>query len=353
MNPNFTVYNKGFFQGLPNGSKRNFHSSNVLKKSASLKGKEGCKIDKLSNTQLGPYLAGLIEGDGTIAVHETKSTAKKYSPAIIIVFKKADLPLANYLRDLTNCGRILIKPARGYILWQIQDLVSIFTILSIINGFMRTPKIEAMRRAIDWLNKYIIKNANSKLPSTITILSKIKNLNCKPLDTSSIDQNSWLSGFTDSDGNFSINIHKRSNRNSTRVQLYYRLEIRQNYHKTDSNGLKVSYFPIMSQIGLYFGVTLYSRARSINDKIYYSFIVNAQNSYSKSKVLDYFSKYPILSSKYLDYNDWVYVLELQNSNKITTSYLDKAILIRKNFNSTRTTFSWDHLNDCYLLKKSK
>ena len=36
---------------------------------------------------LGPYLAGLIEGDGTIAVHDTKSTAIKYRPIIIIVFK--------------------------------------------------------------------------------------------------------------------------------------------------------------------------------------------------------------------------------------------------------------------------
>lgn len=43
---------------------------------------------KFNKTQLGPYLAGLIEGDGTIAVHDIKSTSKKYSPMIIIVFKK-------------------------------------------------------------------------------------------------------------------------------------------------------------------------------------------------------------------------------------------------------------------------
>jgi hypothetical protein len=100
-------------------------------------------------SKIGPYLAGLIEGDGTFAVHNTNSTIKKYSPKIIIVFKKADLPLANYLRELTNCGRVFIKQDRGYVLWQIQDLVSVFTIITIINGFMRTPKIEAMHRTID------------------------------------------------------------------------------------------------------------------------------------------------------------------------------------------------------------
>jgi hypothetical protein len=53
----------------------------------------GNKFSSISQN-FGPYLAGLIEGDGTIATHNTESKAKKYSPSIIIVFKKADLPLA-------------------------------------------------------------------------------------------------------------------------------------------------------------------------------------------------------------------------------------------------------------------
>jgi hypothetical protein len=67
-------------------------------------------------SQLSSYLAGLVEGDGTLAVHDTNSTAKKYSPKIIIVFKKADLPLANYLQTITKCGKVYIKPSRGYVL---------------------------------------------------------------------------------------------------------------------------------------------------------------------------------------------------------------------------------------------
>lgn len=75
-------------------------------------------IDKLKkeSIQLGPYLAGLIEGDGTFAIHDKDSTVKKYNPVIIIVFKKADLPLANYLQKLTNSGRVYIKSERGYVL---------------------------------------------------------------------------------------------------------------------------------------------------------------------------------------------------------------------------------------------
>jgi hypothetical protein len=376
----------------------------------------------LLRSQIGPYLAGLIEGDGTIAIHEKNSNINKYNPKIIIVFKKADLPLANYLQNMTKCGTVLIKPERGYVLWQIQDIVSIFTIISIINGFMRTPKIEALNRAIFWLNNYInkAKSINSRvmllpsqqsqpqlwgrgrssnpsfaaglthsrdckaqlcfagvaeslsiptavsecfagvrrsspkeglLPSTKLILDKINILEIKPLDQSPIDSNAWLSGFTDADGNFSINIHKRTNKNTTRVQLFYRLEINQNYHKSvallkteqlEEN--KISFFPIMSKIGLFLGVTVYSRSRINKDKIYYSFIVMSSNKSSNSIVCDYFNKYPLLSSKYLDFKDWAYIVKLQNINKFTISYLDRVIKIRTDFNKTRTTFVWDHLH---------
>ena len=357
----------------------------------------------LLRSKFGPYLAGLIEGDGTIAIHENNSKIKKYNPKIILVFKKADLPLANYLQNITKCGTVLIKPERGYVLWQIQDIVSIFTIISIINGFMRTPKIEALNRAIVWLNNYININkakfinppsvsgvsgvsgvaceagtmdperihptlptagewSDGLLSSTKLILLKINILEIKPLDQSPIDRNAWLSGFTDADGNFSINIHKRTNKNTTRVQLYYRLEINQNYHKSvapaSPKGLpkgrscggkeqlldnKENFFPIISKIGLFLGVTVYSRSRIINDKIYYSFIVKSSNKSSNSVVCAYFNKYPLLSSKYLDFKDWAYIVKLQNINKLTMSYLDCAIKIRTDFNKTRTTFVWDHL----------
>ena len=115
--------------------------------------KSSVNLDNITNQiqnkdLLGSYLAGLIEGDGTFAIHNTNSTAKKYLPMIIIVFKTNDLPLAEYLQKLTNCGNIYNKLNRGYVLWQIQDIIGIFSIVNLINGKMRTPKIEALHRAI-------------------------------------------------------------------------------------------------------------------------------------------------------------------------------------------------------------
>ena len=358
---------------------------------------------KNENSNLGPYLAGLIEGDGTFAIHDTKSTAKKYRPMIIIVFKLADLPLAEYLQELTNSGTVYRKSERGYVLWQIQDIIGVYTIVNIINGYMRTPKIEALNRTINWLNGYISVNNNSKLPSTKLILSQIKNLEIKGLDNSPIDSNPWLSGFTDADGNFSINIHKRTNRNSIRVQLFYRLEIRQSYHRfthecsdahvmnamgdilnddtlmrgsynghvendnenvaafsynasvpagtvDNEGGGQVSFFAIMSKIANYLNTSVLSRSRTVSDKQFFSFIVMSASKSSLIKTTLYFNKFPLLSSKFLDYKSWSHILELQQNSTMTTAYLNEAIKTKTDFNKTRTTFSWNHLKNCYLTK---
>jgi hypothetical protein len=103
----------------------------------------------VKDSNINAYLAGFIEGRATFSLHDIKSTTKKYRPMIIIVFKQAELPLAQYLKNITNCGKVYIKSDRGYILWQIQDIVGVFTIVNLINGYMRTPKIEALERTIN------------------------------------------------------------------------------------------------------------------------------------------------------------------------------------------------------------
>lgn len=62
-------------------------------------------------------------------------------------------------------------------------------IINLINGKFRTPKIKYLSRAIDHLN--ITHNAN---------IDKL------PLDTSNLESNGWLSGFTDADGHFQISL---------------------------------------------------------------------------------------------------------------------------------------------------
>jgi len=99
---------------------------------------------------------------------------------------------------------------------------------------MRTPKIKALWKIIEWLNNYIIVNQHSKL-SKKKILAKIEEFSNlyknkfrypvirKGLDLSPINSNAWLAEFSDANANFSINICKRWNKSSMRVQLFYKL----------------------------------------------------------------------------------------------------------------------------------
>lgn len=286
-------------------------------------------------SKLGPYLAGLIESDGTIAVHDKNSKAKKYNPKIAVVFNLADEPLANKLLNITNAGTILKKKEAGHILWQIQKLDDVIKIINIINGYMRTPKIEALHRAINWLNEF----------SNTTI-------SCLNLDLSPIDSNAWLAGFTDGDGNFSINLTDRKKNGlitSKRIQTFFRLELRQTYHRDVSAELGGdSYFPILNKIASYLGVNLLSRTREQNDKIFYAFMVISHSAATHEKVIKYFNLFPLYSSKYLAFKDWSYVVELSKlraGKNLTFEEISEVKKIKEQFNSKRKSFDFSHLDN--------
>lgn len=294
------------------------------------------QIDDLAlRSKIGPYLAGLIESDGSIAVHNKDSNTKKYSPKILVVFNIVDEPLAIKLQCITKAGTIYKKQDAGHVLWQIQKLGDVIKIINIINGYMRTPKIEALHRAIDWLNNY--SNCN---------------INCLKLDQSPIDSNAWLAGFTDGDGNFSITLidrKKNGNITSKRIQTFFRIELRQTYHRSvsaEQGG--VSYFVILNKIACYLGVNLLSRTRERDDKIFYAFMVISHSAISHEKVINYFNKFPLFSSKYLAFKDWSYVVELSRiraGKALTTKEILEVQKIKDQFNSKRKLFDFSHLDN--------
>jgi hypothetical protein len=97
---------------------------------------------------MGSYLAGLIEGDGYIAVHDKNSKSKIYRPKIIIVFNINDRPLAEKLSTSLKVGKVISRSSAGHVLLQILAKKEVLKIINLINGHMRTPKIEALHRAI-------------------------------------------------------------------------------------------------------------------------------------------------------------------------------------------------------------
>lgn len=293
--------------------------------------------DNLDNlrSKLGAYLAGLIEADGSFAVHDINSNAKKYRPKILIVFAVSDKALADKLASITNAGTVYAKLNAGHVIWHLQKTEDVLKIIQIINGFMRTPKIEALHRAINWFNTY-----------------DNLQLKCLNLDNSPINSNAWLAGFTDGDGNFSINLIDRKKKGiitSKRAQTFFRIELRQDYHRDVPTYLGgTSYFDILTKIARYLNVNLYSRTREKGEKIFYAFMVISHNNISHKKVVEYLDKFPLYSSKYLAYKDWSYLVKkniARNSKPLSKEDIVEIEKIKSQFNNKRELFDFSHLNN--------
>ena len=84
--------------------------------------------------------------------------------------------------DLIGSGFIRYKPKDNACVLVVSPVVGLKKIVSLINGELRTPKIHQLHKLIDWLNKNHSAN-----------LSKL------PTKESDLYNNSWLSGFIDSD----------------------------------------------------------------------------------------------------------------------------------------------------------
>jgi hypothetical protein len=60
----------------------------------------------------------------------------------------------------------------------------------------------------------------------------------------------------------------------------------------------------------------------------------------------------LFGSKFLDFNDWMKVLNIFSAGKFShKSNIDLVKNIKSTMNMRRTVFTWDHLQDFYNLNK--
>lgn len=93
--------------------------------------------------QLGPYLAGFIEGDGSIIIPKKI----KESPTIHFSFNKTEYEFALFLKNKLNTGSIHID-TNNSIRYTIRNKEGLLLLIKLTNGFFRTPKIKALYKLI-------------------------------------------------------------------------------------------------------------------------------------------------------------------------------------------------------------
>lgn len=155
-------------------------------------------------------------------------------------------------------------------------------------------------------------------------------LNCEPLGS-----NPWLAGFIDGDGHFSVRASSsKTKRVNPVVECRLELVQRQVYH----GDAGLSNYEFMLEIAKFLNSKL-GVVRS--DSAHPQYRVRTINLASNIILSSYFTKYPLFSSKHLNYLDFLKALELQKANRLNpgdVNYLNKVRQIKEGMNNKRTLF---------------
>jgi LAGLIDADG endonuclease len=280
--------------------------------------------NKFKNNIFKGYLAGLFEGDGHIWIKKPNKK-KKHNPRYCITFSMKNEPLALRLLELIGSGFIRYKLQDNACVLVVSSVVGLKKIVHLVNGEFRTPKIHQLY-SIDWLNM----NHNTNLIKL-------------PLKNSSLSEDSWLSGFIDSDGSFSVQ-HTKIENGAKKRKISCRLRIEQRMLDPITNN---SYSEVLTNITNFLDCKLLTREQKSTSNQYYT--LTASSKISLNIIINYLEKYPLFSSKYMDYKDWKEIVLLIFENKhYTEEGLNKTEFVRNSMNRQRTHFTWDHLNKLYI-----
>jgi len=229
-------------------------------------------------------------------------------------------PLAKKLLDIVGSGFIAYKPKDNACVLVVSPVIGLKRLVNLINGELRTPKIHKLYNLIDWLNK---KHG--------TDFKKL------PLNKDNLENSSWLSGFIDADGSFSVQFTKIED-GAKKRKISCRLRIEQRILDPITNE---SYFDALNQICLFLNCKLLTKTHVGGE--YYKLC--ASNEKSLRIIIDYFTKHPLLSSKYLDYKDWEKVAIYKiNRTTLNEKTFEEIIQLKAGMNLKRKSFNWDHLS---------
>ena len=276
-----------------------------------------------TSSQLGHYLAGLLEGDGCFVTPKIIKgpDGKARVASIDVIFALKDQPSAELFKNKFG-GNIFNSGKKNCVRWMTRDIESVLKIINAINGKLRTPKIKAFYDMIDFINlKYEGKRA---------IIEKL------PLDTSPLSSNAWLSGFIDADGHFSIKGFNSNPRTYLGIQFYL---IQRAY---DKSGISMEL--IMGTIAEFLMTKL--SKRTIREK-YNQFVVNTSGRVSNKILIEYLNKFPLLSSKQLDFQNWEEAFYIYDAKLYKDPIqFEKMSELKNSMNNSRTVFNWDHHTGC-------
>ena len=247
-------------------------------------------LKPLNDTQLGHYLAGLIDGDGHFSSKQQ----------LVIAFNTSDSSLAYYLKKQIGYGSITKVKNKNAVILVVTAVKGLEKVLNLINGKLRT------NNKLDQIKNNILSQIKFKEFSDLVKIS---------LNSSNDLNNLWLAGFSDADASFQIKLINRNKH--TEIRLNFQIDQK----KKDLLVL------IKNFLGGNIGY------RTNQDTYYYG----STSFGSARKVIDYFDKHHLLSTKYINYLKWrkTYLI-VQNKDHLSKMGLAKITKIKNTMNRLNT-----------------
>ena len=227
-------------------------------------------------------------------------------------------------------GTISYPKDKNYAELNFYSKEGVLTITNLINGKMRTPKIEALHRLINMVNQ--------RLTNPIPLL---------PLDTTPFGSNAWMAGFTDSDGHFEVASMTNNRKELTGFKCRFKIEQRLEYHR-DCGPFSSSYLNVMQAIASEFNGTVINLERKVSNGTRHSILLRTASKSSNSLLDLYFSRFPLFTGKYLDYKEWSKVLALTiKGTHQTKEGIQTCLEAKQSMNASRSSWNWEHLTSFY------
>ena len=256
---------------------------------------------KAPNKEFLTWFIGFTEGDGSFVILKTRNSLH-----FVITQSTEDIEILNYIQEKLDFGKV-IKQGKRTSRYVIQDLKNIFLILLLFNGNIVLPsRKKNFKSFLDIFNQKIVTGKIKGLEQVQIINSEI--LPCLT--------NSWLSGFTDAEGCFTVSFLKNSNA----FRLRYIVS-----QKGDIN------LPILSRLILLFQAGALE-AHSIKSN--YSYILSGEkNCY---KIYDYFDNFPLKTKKFYSFELWKEIHSAITKKKhLNLELRNKLIEVARKVNSIK------------------
>lgn len=156
-----------------------------------------------------------------------------------------------------------------------------------------------------------------------------------------LTSNSWFSGFSDGDGSFNIRITEGVKYNNISVTFAI-------YQGNIDNSILESYKAIMLEIAQLCGMDTKTLTVEKNGPKSLMWRVRTTNKNGVLSVIHYFKKFPLWSSKHLDFLNWEKAFNIiLNKKHNQPEGLSEIKQLKSTMNNKRIEFSWKHLDIFY------